>query len=188
MSEWSAALDINPDDSLALSGWRMASALETESALAYASRTPLQVESLQVQLGKISSLETSGGKPVLKTRKDFDELRAQANASVRQGRYGEAVNTLDRVSAMASAARMDYQKEEAERQKQIIAEKAAQRQKTEKPKMSQAHYMRGLVYYGSGDLAGAEKEWNEAVKLNPGHSKAQRSIERLKRENTGDQK
>ncbi len=59
MSEWGGAIEWNPDDSFSKDAWQVASALEMGKALARATRTPLQLESIRVNLGKIAKLESA---------------------------------------------------------------------------------------------------------------------------------
>ncbi|MFH1619593.1 MAG: hypothetical protein ABIG11_06770, partial [bacterium] len=108
------------------------------------SRIPLQLESVSVNLEKLSEYGAYGGK---KHPKSADGRAAHA-AELPKKERSAATPMIQRISAAAE-------------------------------NLAHAHYIRGLVCYGSGDADGARREWNMVLKINPKHAKAKRSLERV---------
>jgi tetratricopeptide (TPR) repeat protein len=55
-------------------------------------------------------------------------------------------------------------------------------QRRHDPKAAQRHYETGLVAYAAGRLDDAVREWNLAVRMNPGHVKASNALSKVQKE------
>lgn len=176
--EWEAALELNADDEFSKGAWQAAADLEAGNDLPYASRAPLQMESIKTGLDKIARLEAE-----VKSAGTGSAVTAvESGRDVQSGFHSGAFEKSEAAAEPLSAGKPEYQRENVRVGGALAGEEAAGPGKSEKEALSQKHYFRGLVRYGSMDLKGAEREWAEALKINPGHFKARRSLERVRQE------
>jgi len=79
--------------------------------------------------------------------------------------------SLDRLKEMTVKAKKTEEKYVEEKKAEVIDVKSAQR-----------HYTSGLVAYAQGRLREAIREWELALRLNPGHEKADIALRKAKKE------
>ena len=79
--------------------------------------------------------------------------------------------SLDRLKEMTVKAKKTEEKYVEEKKAEVIDVKSAQR-----------HYTSGLVAYAQGRLREAIREWELALRLNPGHEKADLALRKAKKE------
>ncbi|MDO9513468.1 MAG: tetratricopeptide repeat protein [Elusimicrobiota bacterium] len=78
---------------------------------------------------------------------------------------------LGRLKELTAKARKTEEKQVEEKKPEVIDVKSAQR-----------HYTSGLVAYAQGRLREAIREWELALRLNPGHEKARLALQKAKKE------
>lgn len=78
---------------------------------------------------------------------------------------------LGRLKELTAKARKTEEKQVEEKKAEVIDVKSAQR-----------HYTSGLVAYAQGRLREAIREWELALRLNPGHEKARLALQKAKKE------
>lgn len=174
--EWAAALELAPGDAFAKGAGQVALELETGKTPVHARREPLQLEFVESSLVRIAGLEPSSSAPA--------RLRAAVAAKALSPGASNRQNTETVVSRPASVMKKSRTAgvTAAASGLSAAAEKSPALSGTVNEESARKHYVRGLVYYGSNDLPGAQREWLEALRLDPGQVKARKSLERVKQE------
>jgi Tfp pilus assembly protein PilF len=106
-------------------------------------------------------------------RREIDQALQSGLAALEQEQLQDAQSHFEKV------LRLDPSHPQA---RSYLAMVRAEMQKRHDPKAAQMHYEAGLIAYASGKLDEAMREWNTAIRLNPGHEKALNALAKVQKE------
>jgi tetratricopeptide (TPR) repeat protein len=94
-------------------------------------------------------------------------------AALEHERYAEAERAFQKVLGLDAAH---------PQARSYLSMTQAELRRRHDPQAAQQHYEVGLVAYASGKLEEALREWNIAVRMNPGHPKALNALSKVEKE------